>query len=70
MRPGRAVIAVIVSSAALGVFGWNASREVESETSSGVRAAEIPAYSNKYNPVEWRGGSAEMRRTIQRMIIR
>jgi hypothetical protein len=70
MRPGRAVIAVIVSSAVLGVFGWNASREVESETASGFRAAEAPVYSDKYNPVEWRGGGAEMRRTVQRMIIR
>jgi hypothetical protein len=70
MRPGRAVIAVIVSSAALGVFGWNASREVESGVSSGFRATEAPVYSDKYNPVEWRGGGVEVRRTMQRMIIR
>jgi hypothetical protein len=71
MRPGRAVIAVVVSAAALGAFGWNASHEVVSEETGAVQlAGAAPAYAGKYNPVELRGGSAEMRRTVQRMIIR
>jgi hypothetical protein len=67
MRPGRAVIAVVVSGLAFGMFGWNASREVESQEQV-VGTAGVSA--DKYNPAEAGVGGAVMRRTVQRMIIR
>ena len=67
MRPGRAVLAAIVSSAAVVFLGWNASHQVESQERT---VGFSTAYAEKYNAAEMRGGDAAMRRTMQRMIIR
>jgi hypothetical protein len=70
MRPGRAVVAAIVSVSIVSYLGWNASHEVASQEGSAGFSTVYAANIVKYNAADMRGGDVAMRRAVQRMIIR